>query len=91
VLTPTLTLIGKPDCHLCEEARQIVTQVVEGLAADGVLVALQERSILEEPDLDVRWHDDIPVVLIGNALHDRWHVDPLRLRADLLAAADLPA
>lgn len=86
MLTPTLTLIGKPDCHLCEEAREVVAQVVQGLAADGVPVSVEERSILDEPDLDVRWHDDIPVVLIGSALHDRWHIDPLRLRADLLAA-----
>lgn len=91
MLTPTLTLIGKPDCHLCEEARQIVAQVVEELAADGVPVTVEEHSILDEPDLDVRWHDDIPVVLIGTALHDRWRVDPLRLRADLLVAADVPA
>jgi hypothetical protein len=88
VLTPSLTLIGKPDCHLCEEARAVVAQVVGGLAADGVAVEVAERSILDEPDLDARWHDDIPVVLIGTALHDRWRIDPERLRADLLAAAD---
>jgi hypothetical protein len=89
VLTPSLTFIGKPACHLCEEARKVVAEVVDGLAADGVAVAVEDRSILDEPDLDVRWHDDIPVVLIGTALHDRWHVDAARLRADLLAAADV--
>jgi hypothetical protein len=88
VLTPSVTLIGKPDCHLCSEAREVVVRVVDALAAEGVPVALEERSILDEPDLDVRWHDDIPVVLIGTALHDRWHVDADRLRTDLLAAAD---
>jgi hypothetical protein len=88
VLTPSLTLIGKPGCHLCDEARTVVTQVVGGLEADGVAVAVEERSILDDADLDVRWHDDIPVVLIVTALHDRWTVDPERLRADLLAAAD---
>jgi hypothetical protein len=87
VLTPSVTLIGKPGCHLCDEAREVVTQVVGGLAADGVAVDLQERSILDDADLDVRWHDDIPVVLVGTALHDRWHVDADLLRADLLAAA----
>jgi hypothetical protein len=89
VLTPSVTLIGKPDCHLCSEAREVVVRVVDALAAEGVPVALEERSILDEPDLDVRWHDDIPVVLIGTALHDRWRVDADRLRTDLLAAADL--
>jgi hypothetical protein len=91
VLTPSLTLIGKPGCHLCDEAREVVAHVVGALAADGVAVDVAERSILDEADLDVRWHDDIPVVLIGTALHDRWHVDAERLRADLLAAADIPA
>jgi hypothetical protein len=91
VLTPSLTLIGKPGCHLCDEARTVVTAVVEGLETEGVRVAVQERSILDDPDLDVRWHDDIPVVLIGTALHDRWRIDAERLRADLLAAADAPA
>ncbi|MGT2425539.1 glutaredoxin family protein [Amnibacterium kyonggiense] len=88
MLTPSLTLIGKPDCHLCDEAREVVARVVRGLAAEGVAVAVEERSILDEPDLAVRWHDDVPVVLIGTALHDRWRIDADRLRADLLAAAD---
>lgn len=85
-----MTLIGKPGCHLCDEARVVVERVVQDLAAEGVAVDLHEASIIDHPDLDVRWHDDIPVVLIGTALHDRWRVDGPRLREDLLAAADLP-
>jgi hypothetical protein len=88
VLTPSLTLIGKPDCHLCDAARAVVAEVVGGLAAEGIAVDVEERSILDDPDLSVRWHDDIPVVLIGTALHDRWRVDADRLREDLRAAAD---
>ena len=88
MLVPELTLIGKPGCHLCDEARVVVEQVVQQLESEGVAVLLAERSILDDVDLDVRWHDDIPVVLIGNALHDRWRIDGVRLRKDLLAAAD---
>lgn len=87
MIVPSLTLIGKSDCHLCDEARAVVTGVVADLAAHGVAVDVVERSIREEPDLDARWHDDIPVVLIGTALHDRWRIDAARLRADLLAAS----
>ena len=89
MIVPSLTLVGKSGCHLCDEARAVVTGVVAGLAADGVAVHVDERSILEEPDLDARWHDDIPVVLIGTALHDRWRIDAARLRADLLAASGM--
>ena len=91
MLVPELTLIGKPGCHLCDEARTVVEGVVAGLRSEGVQVELVERSILDDADLDVRWHDDVPVVLIGTALHDRWRVDGARLREDLLAAADAPA
>lgn len=89
MLEPVVTLIGKPDCHLCAEARDVVAGVVAGLAEEGVPVRFEERSILDEPDLSARWHDDIPVVLIGTALHDRWRIDGARLREDLLAAADV--
>jgi hypothetical protein len=85
---PELTLIGKTGCHLCDEAREVVSGVLEQLRSEGVPVTMTERSILEEPDLAVRWADDIPVVLIGTALHDRWRVDAAGLREDLLAAAD---
>lgn len=84
---PAVTLIGKPGCHLCDAARGVVEEVVGRLRDEGVPVDLAERSIADDPELDVRWHDDIPVVLIGNALHDRWRVDAGRLREDLLAAA----
>lgn len=89
MLVPELTLIGKAGCHLCDDARAVVEQVVADLRAEGVEVALAERSIEDDADLDVRWHDDVPVVLIGTALHDRWRIDPARLREDLLAAADV--
>ncbi|MFD1721236.1 glutaredoxin family protein [Amnibacterium endophyticum] len=87
MLVPELTLVGKPACHLCDEARAVVERVVGDLRAEGVEVAVAERSILDDAALDARWHDDIPVVLIGTALHDRWRIDAGRLREDLLAAA----
>src|SRR3954453_15231822 len=45
-LTP-LPFVGKPDCHLCEDARTIVDDVL----ADFPGVELVERSILDEPEL----------------------------------------
>ena len=83
----TLTLLGKPGCHLCNEARLVVDRVAAELAADGRPVQVVERSILDDPELERRFHDDIPVVLIDGTVHGRWRVDADRLRADLLAAA----
>lgn len=82
----TLTLLGKPGCHLCDEAKLVVDRVTADLAADGRPVQVVERSILDDPELERRYHDDIPVVLIDGDFHGRWHLDAARLRADLVAA-----
>jgi glutaredoxin len=80
----TLTLIGKPDCHLCDVAREIVENVVAELPEDSVEV--EERSIADDPALYELWWEKIPVVLIDGALHGHWRISPDRLR-DALAAA----
>jgi glutaredoxin len=80
-----LTLIGKPGCHLCDEARDAVTAVVAQLGADDS-ITLEERSILDEPELHARYWDEIPVVQINGAVHTIWRVDPERLRVALAAA-----
>ena len=80
----TLTLIGKPDCHLCDVAREIVDLVVAEFPEDSVVV--QERSIAEDPALYELWWEKIPVVLIDGALHGHWRVSPDRLRAALAEA-----
>jgi len=80
----TLTLIGKPDCHLCDVAREIVDMVVAELPEDSVVV--QERSIADDPALYEAWWEKIPVVLIDGQLHGHWRVSADRLRDALTAA-----
>jgi hypothetical protein len=80
----TLTLIGKPDCHLCDVAREIVETVVAELPEDAVEV--EELSIADDPALYAQWWEKIPVVLIDGSLHGHWRVSPDRLRAALNAA-----
>jgi len=80
----TLTLIGKPDCHLCDVAREVIESVVADLPEDDVTV--DERSIADDPALYELWWEKIPVVLIDGSLHAHWRVSPDRLRDALLAA-----
>jgi hypothetical protein len=75
----TVTLIGKPGCHLCDDARAVVAGVLEGRAG----VQLVERSILDDSALHDRYWDEIPVVLIEEAVHTIYRVDAERLRAAL--------
>ena len=76
-----LTLIGKPDCHLCEDARDVVTAVLADFAGTATHVSLEELSILDDEALREQYWEDIPVVLVDGAVHTFWRVDPTRLSA----------
>jgi glutaredoxin len=78
--TATVTLLTKPGCHLCDAARDIVVEVVEGFP-DAELV---ELSILDDADLYDRYVEEIPVVLINDRVHNIWRVDADRLRGAIL-------
>jgi glutaredoxin len=84
VSATTVTLIAKPGCHLCDDARAVVDRVLDELDRDGVGVRLVERDILEEPELAARYAEDIPVVLVDGRMHGRWRIDATALREDLL-------
>ena len=79
-----LTFVGKPDCHLCDDALAIVDTVL----AEFPAVTLEERSIIDEPELFEAYVDEIPVLLIDDRVHTIWRVDAGRLRAALAAAID---
>ncbi|WP_104200310.1 glutaredoxin family protein [Cryobacterium sp. Y29] len=84
--TAHLTLIGKPGCHLCDDARDLVGSVVAKLADDvsAPEITFEERSILDDAELHERYLEDIPVLLINGKVHNYWRIDPVRLRTALL-------
>ena len=79
----TVTLLSRPGCHLCDDARAIVERVVAEVGG----AALVERSILDDEALLERYRDEIPVVLIDGDVHTIWRVDEARLRTALLEAS----
>ncbi|MFG6402056.1 MULTISPECIES: glutaredoxin family protein [unclassified Microbacterium] len=83
----TLTLIGKPDCHLCDVAGEIVDVVIADLPAEAAdAVVVEQVSILDDPSLHALWWEKIPVVLINGDLHAHWRLSADRLRTALLEA-----
>ncbi|TFD83755.1 glutaredoxin family protein [Cryobacterium lactosi] len=84
--TAHLTLIGKPGCHLCDDARAVVNTVLEQLGTEpgAPEVALEEKSILDDPALHELYVEDIPVLLINGLVHNYWRIDPVRLHTALL-------
>jgi glutaredoxin len=77
-MSARITLVGKPDCHLCEAARAVIETVC---AETGD--TFEEVSILDHPDLADRYWEQIPVTLVDGVQHDFWRVDPDRLRSAL--------
>ncbi|MEP6631584.1 MAG: glutaredoxin family protein [Lapillicoccus sp.] len=73
-----ITLIGRPGCHLCDDARVVVAAV-----ADEVGVGWQEWSIDDDEQLRAQYAEQIPVTLVDGRPHDFWRVSPDRLRAAL--------
>lgn len=74
-----VTLVGKPDCHLCDDARAVVEKVCGDLGA-----AWEERDITQDPELHEQYWEQIPVVLVDGRQHTFWRVDEVRLRKALI-------
>jgi glutaredoxin len=75
-----ITLLTRPGCHLCDDARAVVEHVAAELG-----VPWTERDITRS-ESDLRDYGEmIPVTLIDGVQHDFWRVSEHRLRAALSA------
>ena len=79
-MTPRVTLVGKPGCHLCDVVREVIEAVC---AQTGD--AFTEVSIYDDLSLADLYWEQIPVVLIDGARFDFWRIDEQRLRTRLSA------
>lgn len=77
-----LTLIGKPGCHLCDDAEVAVQSVIDDFSD----VSLEKENILENPVLLEKYSEQIPVLLINGQIHNYWRIDTERLREALAKA-----
>jgi glutaredoxin len=78
---PTVTLYGRPGCHLCDDARAVLERMRETAA-----FLLREVDITGDDDLHRRYLERIPVVALeGEELFDHFvDEDALRRRLALL-------
>lgn len=77
-MTPRVTLIGKPGCHLCDVARQVVELVCAEHDQD-----FAELDITDDPFLAAEYADAVPVVLVDGVEVARYRVSPDTLRTSL--------
>lgn len=73
-----ITLLAKPGCHLCDEARAVIEKVAAELG-----VPWEELDITRDEQLHRRWWEMIPVTLVDGDQHDFWRVSEARLRKAL--------
>ena len=73
-----MLLLSRPGCHLCDEARAVISGVAAELG-----VGWAERDITGSPDDLAQYADMIPVTFVDGVQHDFWRVSPDRLRTAL--------
>jgi len=78
-----VTLLTRPGCHLCEEAK---AQIAPVLAEFGA--TLREVNIDTDPFLRDTHGYDIPVLFLGDRKIAKHRVDLVQLRRQLEAARD---
>ena len=77
---PRITLLGRPGCHLCDDARAVIQRVANDLGVTWV-----ERDITQSEDDMREFWEKIPVTFVDGVPHDFWRVSEDRLRAALAA------
>ena len=73
-------MYGRPGCHLCEQAAEVIARVCDDLGETWVEVSIDDDEALRE-----EYGEEIPVTLVDGRRHDFWRVDEARLRAALSA------
>jgi glutaredoxin len=74
-----LVLYARPDCHLCDEARD----GLERLSADGLVFELEEVDIDSDDELLRRFLERIPVIELEGEIVSELGLDADALRARL--------
>jgi glutaredoxin len=88
-VTIELTLISKPGCHLCDDALEVIHQVLADFSAakPQQQVEVKHVNMLEHEDLIQKYAEEIPVLLINGNMHAYWRIDDERLMRALHALA----
>ncbi|WP_238010853.1 glutaredoxin family protein [Dactylosporangium sp. AC04546] len=73
-----LTLITRPGCHLCDDAKEIMARVAAATGEEWT-----EVDITGDEQLEEEYGFRIPVVLLDGKEHGYWRVEEERLLRDL--------
>jgi len=77
-----VTIYSRPECHLCEEAKEQIAPMLKEFGA-----RLTEINIDEDPELRARYDYDVPVIFLGARKAAKHRVDPAQFRRQLRDAS----
>ena len=75
----SLTLYGRPECHLCDEAREAIVALRE----EGLRFELREVDIETDEELLREYLERIPVVVLDGEIVSELVLDRVALRSRL--------
>jgi glutaredoxin len=75
-------LYSKPDCHLCDEMKQVLEK-----ARQGIEVTVEEVDISSDRQLLETYGEEIPVLFVDGRKAFKYQVSEKDLRRRLLRAA----
>jgi glutaredoxin len=70
-----VTIFSRSNCHLCE----VALEVLVGLQEESGFV-IEKILIDGDPELEKKYGEQVPVILINGQMHDFFRVDPERFR-----------
>ena len=83
----TVTFVDRVGCHLCDEAKETVSHVIDSVAQEtGYMWTLNVVDVDSDSELLELYDWEVPVVLINGRQHSFHRVDERRLKASLIRA-----
>lgn len=80
-----ITLIGRDECYLCDEARAVIEDVIAGKR----FLEFEEVGLDDNPLWQELYGELIPVVLVNGQEHAHWRVDKAQLQQAIQDATAL--
>jgi glutaredoxin len=73
-----VTVFSRSNCHLCEVALEVISEIRKEFQ-----FTITKILIDGDPELEEKYGEQVPVILINNQPHDFVRVDPERFRLAL--------
>ena len=70
-----VTVYSRSNCHLCEVALEVISEIRKEFEFTISKILIDGNAELEE-----KYGEQVPVILINNQPHDFFRVDPERFR-----------